>query len=133
MREQHIFYLFENEKRILINTIKRILKIYENKGCGEIVYYDPKSSLDDAMKLFNNNNIYYSLFTQRKEFSKTKFSKYIEDLYRGDIFDDPYNIPPIFIIINNIDLDRDTIDYFENYKAIIEIMNIFVFVMRKEE
>ena len=42
-------------------------------------------------------------------------------------------MPPIFIIINNIDLDRDTIDYFENYKAIIEIMNIFVFVMRKEE
>lgn len=133
MREQHIFYLFENEKRILMNTIKRILKVYENKGCGEIVYYDPESNLNDSMKLFNNNNIYYSMFTQRKEFSKIKFSKYIEDLYRGDIFDDPYNMPPIFIIINNIELDKDTIDYFENYRAIIEIMNIFIFVMRKGE
>lgn len=131
MRRNHIFFLSKNQISDMIKEIKIILSIYKNVGCGEIIYYDPFDEYNDMIvKLFENNNIKYTLFTQKTGFSKTEFSKFIEDLYRGDIFEDAFNMQPMILLINNIPIEGIE-DYFENYRSIIEIMNIFIFIFEE--
>ena len=132
MRRNHIFFLSRNQLSDMIKEIKIILSIYRNIGCGEIIYYDPYVDQynDMIVRLFENNHINYTLFTQKTGFSKIEFSQFIEDLYRGDIFKDPFNMQPMILLINNIEIDGIR-DYFENYRSIIEVMNIFIFIFEE--